>query len=79
MGIDPKSAYGVEDSFNGVRSLHAAGLYPIMVPDLLEPDEEMHRLAGVILPDLLAVREYLKAAPSPKKSQENSCQEDKQI
>ena len=50
-----------------------------MVPDLLEPDEEMHRLAGVILPDLLAVREYLKTVPSPRKSQETGCQEDAQV
>lgn len=39
MGITPESAYGVEDSYNGMRSLHAAGLHPIMVPDLLEPNE----------------------------------------
>ena len=60
MGITPESAYGVEDSYNGMRSLHAAGLHPIMVPDLLEPNEEMQSLAEIILPDLLEVRDYLK-------------------
>ena len=55
MGITPESAYGVEDSHNGMRSLHAAGLHPIMVPDLLEPNEEMQSLAEIILPDLLEV------------------------
>ena len=43
-----------------VISLHAAGLHPIMVPDLLEPNEEMQSLAEIILPDLLEVRDYLK-------------------
>ncbi len=71
MEIDPKSAYGVEDSFNGVRSLYAAGLYPIMVPDILEPDDEMHRLSGKILPDLLAVRDYLKES-GPRMNEEVS-------
>ena len=60
MGITPESAYGVEDSFNGMRSLYAAGLHPVMVPDLLEPDEEMNRIAEVILSDLFEVRDYLK-------------------
>lgn len=60
MGITPESAYGVEDSYNGMRSLHAAGLHPIMVPDLLEPNEEMQSLAEVILSDLFEVRDYLK-------------------
>lgn len=60
MGITPESAYGVEDSYNGMRSLHAAGLHPIMVPDLLEANEEMQSLAEVILPDLIEVRDYLK-------------------
>lgn len=31
-----------------------------MVPDLLEPNEEMQSLAEIILPDLLEVRDYLK-------------------
>ena len=60
MGITPESAYGVEDSYNGMRSLHAAGLHPIMVPDLHEPNEEMQSLAEVILSDLFEVRDYLK-------------------
>ena len=60
LGVAPERAVGIEDSYNGVRSLHAAGLFAIMVPDLLEPDEEMRALSGIILPDLLAVKEYLK-------------------
>lgn len=50
----------IEDSFNGIRAAHAAGMFPIMVPDMLPPDEEMERLAGVILPSLREVREFLE-------------------
>ena len=54
----PASAYGIEDSYNGIRALHAAGMHPIMVPDLLEPDTEMRQLAEVILPSLNEVISY---------------------
>lgn len=41
LGIDPKEAYAVEDSYNGIRSAFSAGMKPLMVPDLLPPTGEM--------------------------------------
>ncbi len=55
----PEAAIAIEDSYNGIRSAHAAGMRPIMVPDLAEPTDEMQQLTEVILPSLLAVKEYL--------------------
>ncbi len=52
LGVKPEDAVGIEDSFNGIRSSKAAGLYTIMVPDILAPDEEIKQLADQILPDL---------------------------
>ena len=60
LEVSPKRAFGVEDSYNGIRSLAAAGVPAIMVPDLKAPTEEMRGLATAILPDLFAVMEYLK-------------------
>ncbi|MBR1708595.1 MAG: HAD family phosphatase [Clostridia bacterium] len=60
LGADPERTYAVEDSYNGIRSAKAAGLHPIMVPDLLPPTEEMNDMAEIILPDLGAVRDYLE-------------------
>lgn len=60
LGVAPERAYAVEDSYNGIRSAYAGGLRPVMVPDLLPANEEMEELAEVILPSLLAVREYLR-------------------
>ena len=37
----------------------AAGMRPIMVPDLLPPTPEMRQLSHIILPDLTAVEDYL--------------------
>ncbi len=60
LGVEPKRAFGVEDSYNGIRSLVAANIPAIMVPDLKQPDDEIRSLATVVLPDLYAVMEYLK-------------------
>ena len=60
LGIFPERAAAVEDSFNGVRSANAAGLFTIMVPDLLQPDDEMRELADVIAADLDEVRQLLE-------------------
>ena len=59
LGAEPARCFVIEDSFNGVRAAAAAGMRPLMVPDLLAPDEEMRRLAEAILPDLRAVWGYL--------------------
>lgn len=57
--IAPDDATVIEDSFNGIRAAHAAGMEPVMVPDMLPPDDEMRSLARHILPDLDAVRALL--------------------
>lgn len=60
LGVEPGEAYAIEDSFNGIRSAYAAGMKPIMVPDMLSPDEEMREKSVVILKDLGEVLEFLK-------------------
>jgi HAD superfamily hydrolase (TIGR01509 family) len=48
LGAKPEDCLALEDSHNGVRSAHAAGMMTIMVPDLLEATEEIRALcAGV--------------------------------
>ena len=63
MQTDPCDAgagiYAIEDSYNGIRSAHAAGLHPIMVPDLAPVTEEMQELSDVILDSLTEVEKYL--------------------
>ena len=59
LGVKPSECIGLEDSFNGVRSCKAAGLYTVMVPDILQPDEETAKLTDVIVESLADVVELL--------------------
>lgn len=58
MGVLPENTYAIEDSYNGIRSAHAAGLHPIMVPDMMPATEEMQELSERVFEDLFQVREY---------------------
>ena len=60
LGSSPDECCIIEDSFNGIRAAKAAGGFSIMVPDILQPDEEIRGLAGKVLPSLLDVMEYFK-------------------
>ena len=60
LGTQPEDCYVVEDSYNGIRCAHNAGMHPIMVPDILQPDEEIRGLAEVVLPTLHDVIAYLE-------------------
>lgn len=60
LGAEPGQAYAIEDSPNGIRSAHAAGMLPLMVPDMIAPDEEMEKLSTGIFRDLGEVLEFLQ-------------------
>lgn len=59
LGVEPGEAVAVEDSPNGIRSSHAAGMLPVMVPDLVKPTEEIRRLLYAECRSLSAVRDFL--------------------
>ncbi|ARP85331.1 HAD family hydrolase [Bordetella genomosp. 9] len=65
LGAEPSRCLAFEDSYNGVRAAHAAGVPVIMVPDLLKPTDEMRRLCADILEDLGQGIEWIAAAGSP--------------
>ena len=44
LGVAPQNCVGVEDSFNGIRGLYAAGMKPVMVPDITLPTPEIQRM-----------------------------------
>lgn len=60
LGVAPTDCMVIEDSYNGIRAAYRAGMFPIMVPDMIAPDEEMKQLAGIIMDNLKEVREYLE-------------------
>jgi HAD superfamily hydrolase (TIGR01509 family) len=61
LGQAPGTCLALEDSHNGVRAAHAAGVPVIMVPDLLPPTDEMQGLAAAIVPGLDRVSDWLAA------------------
>ena len=65
MGTDPAQSMGVEDSFNGVRAVHAAGMYTVMVPDMIAPTDEILGLCDACpktLTDIITIIENMKGS-----------------
>ncbi|MBQ4240170.1 MAG: HAD family phosphatase [Oscillospiraceae bacterium] len=59
LGSRPEECVVLEDSSNGIRAAHAAGMIPICIPDLRQPSDEIKALCAAVLPDLGAVAEWL--------------------
>ena len=59
LGAEPSETYVIEDSFNGIRAAHAGGFIPVMVPDMLSPDDDIKALTAYIADDLFDVMKYL--------------------
>ena len=52
LGVDPAECIGVEDSMSGVRSIHAAGMRAVMIPDMIQPTPEVEALVWKKLTEL---------------------------
>ena len=60
LSCPPERCFVVEDSFNGIRAAHNAGMHPLMVPDMLQPTEEIRALAEHVFPSLFEVKDFLE-------------------
>ena len=60
LGFDPKECMGVEDSFNGIQSVSAAGLLTVMVPDVKQPTPEIAALLDYRCENLLEICDILE-------------------
>ena len=59
IGLEPEECVAIEDSPNGIRSAHAAGLRVIMVPDKIKPTAELEAMCWKICPSLKSLAEFL--------------------
>ena len=55
LGVDPCECLALEDSLNGVRSASSAGMMTVMVPDLIQPPDEIRSLCATVAASLLDV------------------------
>ena len=47
LGVEPGECYVFEDAYNGVNAAYSAGCKVIMVPDLMEPDDDIRSKCAV--------------------------------
>ena len=59
LGVSPEETIAVEDSINGIKSASAAGTYPVMVVDLIEPNEDVIPLARKIYRVITDIKELV--------------------
>ncbi|MCR4939791.1 MAG: HAD family phosphatase [Treponemataceae bacterium] len=59
LGVPSQTCAGVEDSLNGVRSTAAAGMFAVMVPDKVQPTEEIKALLFKLCGNLLELKTFL--------------------
>ena len=60
LGLEPGVCMALEDSPAGIRSASSAGMVPVMVPDLVEPTEEIRGLAYAVCDSLTEVKGLLE-------------------
>jgi HAD superfamily hydrolase (TIGR01509 family) len=60
LGAEPGLCLALEDSHIGVCSASAAGMMTVMVPDLLEPTEELRSRCVAVARDLHQVRDLMR-------------------
>ena len=60
LGVVPAECIIIEDSINGVIAARRAGATVFMVPDLLEPTEEIRAMADKVFDSLVGVRIWLE-------------------
>ena len=59
LGVVPQHCMVLEDSRPGIAAASAAGMMPVMVPDLQQPDEAMSKACRLIAPSLVEVLEKM--------------------
>ena len=61
LGIKPQNCLALEDSDNGVRAAHGAGMLVFQIPDIAAPSEDVLRLGHDIFPSLAHVHHHFVA------------------
>lgn len=60
LQVSPQTCIVLEDSEAGITAAHAAGMLPVMVPDMKPPSPNIKAVAHSIFPSLYEVRTFLE-------------------
>lgn len=60
LGVPPENCIAFEDSSTGLTAAHAAGTMAIMVPDILQPTDDVRAKCLHVAPDLHAALDLLR-------------------
>ena len=63
LDVEPHSCGVLEDSVYGIQAAHAAGMIPVMVPDLVPPTDDVCSIAHRVVRSLVEARDYLFPDP----------------
>jgi HAD superfamily hydrolase (TIGR01509 family) len=69
LDVAPEACVALEDSEPGIHAALAAGMTPIMVPDLSRPSAALLARAPLVLASLAEVLEHLAALPKQRAAQ----------
>ena len=59
LGTLPEKTIAVEDSINGIKSAGTAGLYPVMVIDLINPNDEIKPYVKQVYHNITRLKEII--------------------
>lgn len=60
LNLAPSDCYIFEDSFNGIRSAAASSGAAIMIPDTVQPTDEIKKLCAAVFPNLNEARRAIE-------------------
>ena len=60
VGCRPENCIVLEDSENGIIGAYRAGMLPIMIPDMIEPTEDIEAILFKKFNNLIEVKNYFE-------------------
>lgn len=60
LNVKPKNTYVIEDSYNGISAAFNGEMHPVMIPDLLPPNDEIKHKVDYIFDSLFDFIKFLK-------------------